>query len=136
MVTCCHLSVAVASLSCLATPTQLGAEGLGQLLLPAWREALNTPSSHHSPLMASSRNTVSNTPARNLDEINFSHLARIFELVELVCNGTYKHQLFFYSEEKEVGHERENNIEEPRSLEKKDGEEVLQASKQRFLCKP
>ncbi|RMB95351.1 hypothetical protein DUI87_28338 [Hirundo rustica rustica] len=89
--------------------------------------------------MASSRNIARDCPAWNLDEINFSvlwDLARIFELVEHVDNGTYKRQFSLIREEKEVSACEGNNMGAPSLVEKKEGGEELQALEAKFLYKP
>lgn len=89
--------------------------------------------------MASSRNMVRDSLAQNLDEIDLSELrdpVGIFELAELVTKSTYEQQFYFQSEKtRRRSHVRENNRATPRSV-KKEGEEVLQVLKLRFLCKP
>lgn len=87
---------------------------------PTWREALNSPGTAcSSDRGADSRNTVSDCPAWNLDQISFSVLwdpARMFELGELLGNNRGKS--FSSNQRRKWGHVRENNMVAPRSVEK------------------
>lgn len=77
-------------------------------------------------------------PDTRITEINLWEpwdLTRIFELVELVNNGTYKQDFPFCQRRGRSEDMSGKHMATPRSIEKKERDEVLQVLLPRFLCK-
>lgn len=89
--------------------------------------------------MAGGRIMVSDSPAWTLSKTGLSALqdvARTCELVNRVDNGTYYQQFFFSQRREGSDHMWRKTHGSTKVSEKKEGEEVLQTSESKFLCKP